>query len=400
MPYVLGIDIGGTTTAAAVARLGAAGWSDPEVVRLGIRADPVPSVLHLAPDGALTVGEPARPDATRLARGFSRRIGDDVPFVLGGEPCTPQALTAVLAMWVVETVLAREGAPAEQIVLSHPASWGAYRRELLHRALWDIGLANVALLPEPVLAAERHAAHGRTGGTLAVLSLGGNDGETSVVAWADRIGYRLIGTGAPADRFGGVDLDEAVLDLVRAKLGKQFRGLDGARPALFALRRECARAKERLSTAVETEVPVHLPGLRLRVPVTRAELDAAVRPAVRHTVDVLARTIRACGPEPSTVDAVVLVGGATRMPLVAELVAGELSVPVVCDAAPESTAAAGAARVAAQMLSPVPPDPDDPVWTHESRPIPPVPPLPAPPASPPPRPSIQFTPLNLVGGRT
>lgn len=399
MPYVLGIDIGGTSTAAAVARLGATGWSDPEAVRLGVRADAVPSVLHLAPDGALTVGEPARPDATRLARGFSRRIGDDVPFVLGGEPCTPQALTAVLAMWVVETVLAREGAPAEQVVVSHPASWGAYRRELLHRALWDIGLPNVALLPEPVLAAERHAGlavRGGPGRTLAVLSLGGNDGEASVVAWADRVGYRLIGAGAPADRFGGIDVDEAVLDLVRTKLGKEFRGLDGERPALLALRRECARAKERLSTAVETEVPVHLPGLRLRVPVTRAELDAAVRPAVRHTVDVLARTVRACGRPPSTLDGVVLLGGATRMPLVAESVAAELAVPVLCDAAPEGTAAAGAARVAAQLLTPAPPEPDAPVWTPESEPPPP----PLPPASPPPRPAIQFTPLNLVGGRT
>ncbi|MEJ3741893.1 Hsp70 family protein [Actinomycetes bacterium KLBMP 9797] len=397
MPYVLGIDIGGTTTAAAVARLGAAGWSAPETVRLGVRADPIPSVLHLAPDGALTVGEPSQPDATRLARGFSRRIGDDVPFVLGGEPCTPQALTAVLAMWVVETVLAREGAPAEQVVLSHPASWGAYRRELLHRALWDIGLANVALLPEPVLAAERHAAYGRPGGTLAVLSLGGNDGEASVVAWADRVGYRLIGTGAPADRFGGVDLDEAVLDLVRAQLGKDFRGFDGARPALLALRRECARAKERLSTATETEVPVHLPGLRLRVPVSRADLDAAVRPAVRHTVDVLVRTIRACGREPSTMDGVVLAGGATRMPLVAESVTAELAVPVLCDAAPEGTAAAGAARVAAQLLTPPPPEPDAPVWTPQPRR--PVPPSPPPPANPPPRPALQFTPLDLVGGR-
>lgn len=404
MPYVLGIDIGGTSTTAAVSRLHAHGWGEPEAVRLGIRGNAVPSVLHMGADGTLTVGEPARPDATRLARGFSRRIGDDVPLLVGDEPCTPQALTAILAMWVVERVLADEGEVPEQVVISHPASWGKYRRELLHRALWDIGLGNVTLLPEPVLAAERHAALGVLGGTLAVYSLGGSGYEASAVSWADPVGFRLLGTAAPIDRFGGDDLDDALAALVRGKLGRELRELDGpqVRMALFGLRDECTRAKERLSVEPETDVPVHLPRGHLRVPVTRTELDAAVRPAVRHTVDTLVRTIHTAGLDTAQVDAVVLVGGAVRMPLVTELIAAAVPVPVAVDADPQCTAAAGAALAAAQLLAPPVTEYHDPVWTAEPPALRMSNPEPPPyvnegemGAAPPPRPPLKITPLKL-----
>lgn len=356
MPYVLGIDIGGTTTTAAISRLRGAGWSPPEVVRLGARSHSVPSVLHVAADGALTVGDPVQPEADRMARGFIRRVGDDVSLVVGGEPCTPQALTAVLAMWVVERVLAQENAPAEQVVISHPASWGPYRRAVLHRALWDIGLANVTLLPAPVVAAESHAAREWVGSTLAVYALGGNDFETSVVRWADGFGFRLLGCAGAADQFGGGDVDEALANLVEEKLGGQFRELRKAGPqarlALFGLRHECLRAKERLTTATDTEVLVPLPQGQVPVPVTRAELERLIRPALEVTVEALTDTVRSCRPAAQQLDGVLLVGGAARMPLVAELVAAALPGPVAIEPEPQSTAAAGAAVAAGKIATP------------------------------------------------
>ncbi|MEK8104764.1 hypothetical protein NKG94_05390 [Micromonospora sp. M12] len=83
----------------------------------------MPSTLCLSEDGSLRVGEPATDDGSRTTRDFVHRIGDDVPVLLGGEPCAPQTLTAELAAWVVERVHALEGEPAEAIVLSHPAGW-------------------------------------------------------------------------------------------------------------------------------------------------------------------------------------------------------------------------------------------------------------------------------------
>ncbi|BCB79773.1 molecular chaperone DnaK [Phytohabitans flavus] len=405
MPYVLGIDIGGTTTTAAVSRLGNAGWLAPEVVRLGVRSTTVPSVLHVSGDGALTVGEPVQLDAGRVARGFVRRIGDDVPQIVGGEPCTPQALTAVLAMWVVERVLAHEGEPAEQVVISHPAAWGTYRRELLHRALWEIGLANVTLLPEPVVAAESHAARGWRGRTFGVYSLGGSDYEASVVRWAEGIGFRLLGSAGAIEPFGGADVDEALVGHVRSRLDRDLREMftsgPQARIALFGLRRECRRVKEELTTATEADVVLSTSRGHVRVPVTRAELDELVRPALELSVETLAQVIHSCGLRRRELDGVLLVGGAARMPLVAELLRAALPGPVGVAADPQTTAAEGGALAAVQVVSPPSTRRQDPMWIPEQRAIeasnhePPPPVQEGMDAGPPPRPPVEITPLRL-----
>ena len=405
MPYVLGIDIGGTTTTAAVSRLGNAGWLAPEVARLGARSTVVPSVLHVTGDGALTVGEPVQLDAGRVARGFVRRIGDDVPQIVGGEPCTPQALTAVLAMWVVERVLAQEGEPAEQVVVSHPAAWGAYRRELLHRALWEIGLANVTLLPEPVVAAESHAASGWRGRTFGVYSLGGSDYEASVVRWAEGVGFQLLDSAGAIEPFGGADVDEALVGHVRSRLDRDLREVFAigpqARIALYGLRRECRRVKEELTTANEAEVVLSTSHGHVRVPVTRAELDELVRPAIQLSVETLAQVIHASGLRRRELDGVLLVGGAARMPLVAELLRAALPIPVGVAAEPRSTAATGAALAAVQIVSPPSAWRPDPMWISERRAIEASNHEPPPfvqdgmDAGPPPRPPVEITPLRL-----
>ncbi|SDZ41690.1 Hsp70 protein [Micromonospora pattaloongensis] len=419
MPYVLGIDIGSTCTSAAVSRFRDGSWSPPEPVRLTAQSHSAPSVLHMTSHGSLTVGDPGQHvstmDPTRMARGFSRRIGDDVPYVVGGEPFTPHALTAVLAMWVVERVLAQESRYAEQIVLSHPASWGPYRRDLLRGALWELGLSNVTLLPEPVTAAESHAARGFTAaadGAWGVYALGGNGFEASVVRRATHhAGFELVGARPAVQPLGGADFDEALVGHVRARLGRELTELSPAdprtRPALAELREECGRAKETLSVATEVDVLVQLPHRVARVPVTRAEFDELIRPALLPTAETLADTIRSCGLRPEQLHGILLVGGATRIPLVAEVLAARFGVPLGVEPEPQLTAAAGAALAAGQIVSgPTRPRPD-PAWapTAVARTQPTAqPPAPVvddrddhagPTVPPPPRPPVNITPLKL-----
>src|SRR5205807_4239093 len=138
MPYVLGIDVGTNHTTAAISRLDDPAADAVEIVRLS-RSRALPSVLHLAEDGSIEVGDDAekwaasRPE--RIARGFVRRIGDEVPVFVGGEQFTAQELTALLVRWVLDRVVAQEGEPPQQIALTHPAGWGGYRRGLLHQEL-------------------------------------------------------------------------------------------------------------------------------------------------------------------------------------------------------------------------------------------------------------------------
>ena len=86
-----------------------------------------------------------------------------------------------------------------------------------------------------------------------------------------------------------------------------------------------------------------LPGLQTQVRITRAELEDALRPALRETVGSLRRAIDASGVALEDVKAIVLAGGSSRIPLVTELVS-ELGRPVALDAHPKHTVALGAAR--------------------------------------------------------
>lgn len=356
MPYVLGVDIGSTTTTAAVIRPRGSTWEQPEAVRLAPTGHPVPSVLLMATNRSITVADPddyEHPvDGGWIARGFVPRIGDDVPLLFGGEACTAQALTAMLAMWVVERVIEREGERPEWMVLSHPAGWGAYRRHLLQEALWEVGLADVTLVPGPVAAAANHAGYGLAGRTLAVHTLGGNTFEPAVVDRIQPLGFELRGVHPEPEHLGGADLDDALVEQIRTTLGRELSDLTDplVRSALRGLHRECRRAKVDLTGLGSTEISVRLPRRDLRMTVTRGEFEELIRPALTLTVDELARTVRARGLRPEEVDAVLLVGGSARIPLLRELLATRFPVPVETAPDPQLTVALGAALAGSQIL--------------------------------------------------
>ncbi|MET8832625.1 Hsp70 family protein [Micromonospora sp. NPDC004540] len=400
MPYVLGLDIGNTGTAATVARRRGGTWARPEVVALGGGSAVVPSVLHLAPDGSLLVGEPATDDRSRTTRDFVRRVGDDVPLLLGGEPCPPETLVAELAAWVVHRVSAHEGGFAEAVVLSHPAGWGPHRRELLHRALWDLDLRTVTLLPSTVTVAESHASRGFPGSTAAVYALGGNTFEAALVRRNARGRYETFGLPQGLATLGGTDFDEALAEHVRGALGRELAG--EAYPSLPGLLAECDRVKRELTVGTETDVMLTLPTGPVRVPVTRAQFEEMIRPAVRATVDLLVQTVHSAGLTPTQLDGVLLAGGSARIPLVTELLGAALPVPVEVEPDPQLTAATGAALAACQVVSPrsrrpapapAPAPVSDagpavPAWRH-AEPDQPVH------GEPPARPPVRITPLNL-----
>jgi molecular chaperone DnaK (HSP70) len=127
MDYVLGVDLGTTYTAAAVALGGRA-----EVVPLGNRSAVVPTVVFLHDDGVMLFGDAANRRAltepARVAREFKRRVGDTAPLLLGGTPLSPQSLMARMLRWVVDQVSEQRGAPPAHVAVSHPANWGPYKR--------------------------------------------------------------------------------------------------------------------------------------------------------------------------------------------------------------------------------------------------------------------------------
>ena len=94
--------------------------------------------------------------------------------------------------------------------------------------------------------------------------------------------------------------------------------------AAARLRQECVDAKEALSADSDVSIPVLLPELQTEVRLTRAEYEQMVRPALADTITSLTRALRSAGVEPGDVTTVLLVGGSSRTPLVAELVSSAL----------------------------------------------------------------------------
>ena len=358
MGYQLGIDLGTTYTAAAVCRSSGRGWAEPEVISLGSRSATVASVLFLAADGAVLVGEAAErralTDPDRVVREFKRRIGDPTPIVVAGRNWAPEELSARLVRWVLDRVAEREGGPADRIAVTHPASWGSHKKDLLTRALAAQGLS-VTFLAEPQAAALHYASTERVvaGSTIAVYDLGGGTFDAAVVRKGDAgsagsgpAGFGLLGRPQGLERLGGVDFDEVVFEHVRAGLPEAFDNLDDTDPAVLSavsrIRRDCTEAKEALSSDTEVSIPVLLPNSRGSVRLHRSEFEQLIRPQVEQTVDALRQAVTSAGLAPEKLTAVLLVGGSSRIPLVGQLVSEMLGRPVTVDVDPKNAISMGA----------------------------------------------------------
>ncbi|WAJ32145.1 Hsp70 family protein [Arthrobacter sp. FX8] len=114
MSYALAVDVGTSFTAAAVVRFNQGPNAVPECLPLGTRGASVPSVVYYPEEGAVLVGEAAErrglDSPERVVREFKRRIGDDVPFVLGTLVLRPEDVYATVARWVADRATEREGA--------------------------------------------------------------------------------------------------------------------------------------------------------------------------------------------------------------------------------------------------------------------------------------------------
>lgn len=357
--FVLAVDLGTSHTVAMLR------WPDGRTRPLLFDGQPLlPSAVHLDGERRLHVGRDALrlgyADPARIEPNPKRRIDDDG--VLLGDVTVPVAdLLAALLGAVAREAVATAGflPPA---VLTYPAAWGRLRRAVLQDALGRAGWpAETELVPEPVAAARYFADVLRrpvpVGAALAVFDFGGGTLDVAVVRNEGlgpdgRPRFEVAASGG-ADDLGGLDLDAALVD----HLGKSLAGgepeawgalTDPRTLAQWRARRQfwedVRGAKEMLSRSALAPVPV--PGVEQAVHLTRDELEASAGPLIRRGVSEAGAVIRAAGLTPGELAGLFLVGGSSRVPLVARLLHADLGVAPTVLEQPELPVAEGAIAAA------------------------------------------------------
>lgn len=369
MTLRVAVDFGTSSTCVAVS----VGGREPQVVV--VDGQPlVSSAVFAAADGELFVGQEAERqaaiDPARYEPHPKRRI-DERELLLGSRVVAVlDVVGAVLARAVSEARRLADGAAVDLLVLTHPADWGAVRSRVLRQAGHDLA-EEVVLVPEPVAAAVFHAASHSLddGATLAVLDLGGGTVDVSVVrrqsansraaratpAAAGRADDRAGGFGVLATKgdpnFGGADIDQLLLShigsLVTGADPEAWRRLVEGRELPDRRRRrvlaeDVRGAKETLSRHTYTDVPLPPPFPDAHI--TRADLERLIVSPLGRAVNLTVAAISEAGLRPDELGAVFLVGGSSRIPMVARLVHERIGiVPTTLDQ-PETVVARGALR--------------------------------------------------------
>ncbi len=378
MSYSLGLDLGTTASAVAINRAG-----DVSMFLRGHQDLVIPSVVHLSRDGDFRIGEAAvrraTDDPAGIAREFKRRFGDPQPLILNGSPVAANDLMLRLATHLVETVAADLGESPQQIVVSHPANWGDYKVALLADTLANSSLPPHRLITEPEAAAIHDASQLRIepGTTIAVYDLGGGTFDVALLRKLDA-GWEIVGRPSGIERLGGIDFDTAVLHHVVSTLGIDLSTFDAddaaARTAMIRLREECQSAKHALSADTSTAIPVLLPGVSDSVRMTRGELEQLIAPTLARTFEVFDAMVEASPISMADIDRVLLVGGSSRIPLVAQRVAMHTHRPIATDRHPKHAIALGAAASLAGPTTRW----TEPLKVIDEPELPPAPPMPSP----------------------
>jgi molecular chaperone HscA len=351
--YALGVDLGTSNTVAVIR------WPDGRSRPLLVDGQPVlPSGAYLDEHGRLHVGRDAQRmaqlDPARFEPNPKRHI--DEPTVLLGdrELATVDLLAAVLAQ--VGRVAVEAVGFLPPTALTHPASWGPRRRELLAAAATRAGWPAPYLLAEPVAAARYFVDVLRRpvglGSSLAVFDFGGGTFDVAVVR-NEGSRFAVLGSGGLED-LGGLDIDAALVDhlgrMIATHRPDVWAGLAHGR-ARRLFWEDVRAAKEMLSRA--TVAPVAVPGLDHAVHLTRAELEHVAEPLLRRAVNETAATIARCGLRPDELAGLFLVGGSSRLPLVARMLHGSLHIAPTVLEQPELPVAEGAV---AALAPPAPPN--------------------------------------------
>ena len=368
MERIVGIDLGTTNSLIA--------FMDGDTPR--VIPDPetgdmlLPSVVAFLEDGRVLVGHPAQELAAEqplttihsvkrfMGLGMEHVSADDhrryrfaneqgiVRFALPGRQYTPPEVSALILRSLRERAEAFLKEPIQKVVITVPAYFNDSQRQATKDAGKLAGLEVVRLLNEPTAASLAYGLDKKEEGLIAVYDLGGGTFDISLLRLHTGI-FEVLATNGDT-RLGGDDIDQRIAE--RFLLANLPEALQYDPHVLSSAQRTVEAAKRALSTVEETPLMLAVAGKEVRVSriLTRAEMEKAIADIIARTLGPCRQALKDAGVEPHEIEAVVLVGGSTRMPLVRRRVGEFFGRTPLADLNPDEVVALGAA-VQADTLS-------------------------------------------------
>ena len=325
MARAVGIDLGTTNSVVSVLEGG-----DPVVITNAEGARTTPSVVAFAKNGEVLVGEVAKRQAVtnvdRTIRSVKRHMGTNWTTDIDGKAYTPQEISARVLMKLKRDAEAYLGDSVTDAVITVPAYFNDAQRQATKEAGEIAGLNVLRIINEPTSAA---LAYGLDKGdkeqTILVFDLGGGTFDVSLLEIGD--GVVEVKATSGDNNLGGDDWDDKVVDWLVTNF-KNAHGVDLSKDkmAMQRLREAAEKAKIELSSSMQTSI--NLPyitasaegPLHLEETLTRAQFEQMTSDLLDRTKSPVEAVIKDAGIKVDDIDQVVLVGGSTRMPAVAEVV--------------------------------------------------------------------------------
>ena len=349
MARVIGIDLGTTNSVVAVLEGG-----DPVVIPTAEGTRTMPSVVAVAKSGERTVGTVAKRQAITnpentifsVKRFMGRKLDDpaverdramvpykltaapngDVRLFFGGREYAPQEVSAMILQKLKADAEGYLGEPVTQAVITVPAYFNDGQRQATKDAGQIAGLEVLRIINEPTASALAYGfGEGNRNETIAVYDLGGGTFDISILDVGEGV-FEVKATNGDT-HLGGDDFDQKIIDW----LHEEFRQAEGVdlrtdRVALQRLKEAAEKAKQELSTVLQTEI--NLPFIsadasgpkHLQTTLSRAKLEQLTGGLIEGTLGPVKQALKDAGLKTSDIDQVILVGGQTRMPAVQEAV--------------------------------------------------------------------------------
>ena len=349
---IIGIDLGTTNSEVAVVENGRV-----TVIETGPGRKILPSFVGLADDGSVLVGEPAKNQyilyPERTIKSVKRRMGSADKVPMGEQAYNPQEISAIILRHLKEIAEHYLGEPVRKAVITVPAYFSDAQRQATREAGEIAGLDVVRMINEPTAAALSYEANHQGQKKVLVYDLGGGTFDVSVVGIEDNVVEVLASHGN--NQLGGDDFDARIVDHIMAHLKE--RGVDVAqsRRAMARITRAAETAKIALSDqpycriAEEYLLEQQRAPVNLSLELARQDYEEMISSYIDETLEAVHIALKGAGLTVSDVDEVLLVGGATRTPLITRRLEEELGLNVRAEVDPELCVATGAAIQAAMI---------------------------------------------------